>query len=171
MPTPSANEQQIVTEREAIKIDQMEQAGKTAQNPEDLHAQMFYLYAPIFKRHLEHLNKKALIRLISSLIEVPLNEKEIKLRSKVEQNAFQIGDQLLTSKFIMMIMSEAHIKMLKEEERLANEKKPKELPIVLDKTPEDVVQLDNELKAQGTSLEEVIKENQANFGNGENTNG
>lgn len=129
MPTPSANEPKIVTEREAIKIDQMEQAGKTAQNPEDLHAQMFYLYMPIFRRHLEHLNKKALIRLIGALIEVPLNEKEIKSRSKVEQNAFQIGDQLLTSKYVMMILSDANTKMLEAQQK------------ELDKTSESMVQL------------------------------
>lgn len=141
MPTPSANEPQIVTEREAIAIDQLEQAGKTAQNPEDLHAQMFYLYMPIFRRHLEHLNKKALIRLIGALIEVPLNEKEIKSRSKVEQNAFQIGDQLLTSKYVMMILTDANTKM--KEAQAATDKKASELPIVLDKTPETVIQSNN----------------------------
>ena len=144
MPTPSANEPQIITENEAIKLDQLEKAGQTAQNPEDLHAQMFYLYMPIFRRHLEHLNKKALIRLIGALIEVPLNEKEIKSRSKVEQNAFQIGDQLLTSKYVMMILTDANTKM--EAAKAEAEKKASELPIVVDKTPEPVIQLDTEVK-------------------------
>lgn len=146
MPTPSANEKQIVTEKEAIALDQMEQAGKTAQNPEDLHAQMFYLYMPIFRRHLEHLNKKALIRLIGALIEVPLNEKEIKTRSKVEQNAFQIGDQLLTSKYVMMILTDANTKMQAAQAETA--KKATELPIVVDKVPETVVQSNTEVKEE-----------------------
>lgn len=144
MPTPSANEPQIVTESEAIKLDQLEKAGKTAQNPEDVHAQLFYLYMPIFRRFLENLNKKALIRLIGALVEVPLNEKEIKSRSKVEQDAFKVGDQLLTSKYVMMILVDADQKMKQAQEEAA--KKAAEMPIVVDKTPESVVQSNTEVK-------------------------
>jgi hypothetical protein len=156
MPTPSANEgQQIITEKEAIELDRMEKAGQTAQNPEDLHAQMFYLYMPIFRRHLEHLNKKALIRLIGALVEVPLNEKEIKSRSKVEQNAFQIGDQLLTSKYVMMILTDANQKMDAAQKEAA--KKAGEMPIVLDKVPESVVE--SKLTSEGT----IISNDDAEF--------
>jgi hypothetical protein len=125
---PTENEPQIVTEQEAIAISKAEHAE--AKDPLDLHAQLFYLYAPIFKKYLNVLNKKALIRLIGSLIEVPLNEKEIKLRSKVEQDCFKIGEQLLSSKFVMMILTEAQYKMKEAEEKTT------ELPIVVDKPTE-----------------------------------
>lgn len=116
-----------------VEANQIAKAQKEAQNPEDLHAQLFYMYMPIFRRHLAALNKKALIRLIGSLIEVPLNERDIKTRSKVEQDAFQIGDQLLTSKYVMLILTDAQAQM--------QEAQKKEL----DKSTEPVVESENKV--------------------------
>jgi len=96
MPTSAGNP----TEAETLKAQE-------ASNPIDLHAQMFKYYLPLFKNGLGQLNKKALIRVIGSLIEVTLNDVDIKLRSKVEKDVFQMGDQLLTSKYIMMIYTDA----------------------------------------------------------------
>jgi hypothetical protein len=92
------------------------------------------MYMPIFRRHLENLNKKALIRLIGALVEVPLNEKEIKTRSKTEQDAFQIGDQLLTSKYVMLILTDAQAQMKAAEQK------------TLDKTPQPVVESKSEVE-------------------------
>jgi hypothetical protein len=114
-----------VTTAEATQLAKIQ---REASSPEDLHAQMFYMYMPIFRRHLERLNKKALIRLIGGLVEVPLNEKQIKTQSKTEQDAFQIGDQLLTSKYVMLILTDAQTQMKAAEEK------------TLDKTDTTVVQ-------------------------------
>lgn len=104
-------------------------------NPLDLHAQYFYMYFPRFRQALNHMNKKALIRLISSLVECPLNEKELKARSKVEQDVFQIGDQLLVSKYLMMIVTD-----LQMQEKLRAEQES------LDKERQAVVDSINEVK-------------------------
>jgi hypothetical protein len=119
MPTPIKDEQhqQLISEQEATVLAKVQEAAKTANNPEDIHAKLFEMYMPIFRRYLEHLSKKALIRLIGALIEVPLNEKEIKSRSKPEQDAFRIGDQLLTSKYVMMILTDAEQAMNAKEEK------------------------------------------------------
>lgn len=82
-----------------------------ASNPLDLHAQMFYLYSPRLHNTLKLMSKKALIRLMFTLIQHPLNEKELKMREKIEQDAFQIADQMLTSKYFMILgtyMEEAY---------------------------------------------------------------
>lgn len=96
-------------------------------DPLDVHAQYFYLYFPRFRSHLNMMNKKALIRLISSLVECPLNAKELKLRSRQEQDCFQIADQLLVSKYFMMIMTD-----LQMQDKLQKESLDKQVPLVVD---------------------------------------
>lgn len=89
-------------------------------DPLDLHAQFFYMYSPRLRNQLNMINKKGLIRLLFSLIQFPLNEKEIKLRSKVEQDAFQTADQMLTSKYVMMIVTDMQTQMEKENKKVDN---------------------------------------------------
>jgi hypothetical protein len=74
-------------------------------DPLDTHAQMFYMYGPRLRNTLMLMSKKALVRLVFSLIQHPLNDKEIKMREKIEQDAFQIADQMLTSKYFMILGS------------------------------------------------------------------
>lgn len=74
-------------------------------NPLDAHAQMFYMYTPRLFNMLKMMNKKAVIRLLFSLIQHPIGEKEIQTRSKIEVDAFQIADQMLTSKYMMMMVT------------------------------------------------------------------
>ena len=115
----------------------MAQVGNhnTPSNPLDLHAQMFYLYSPRLHNTLKLMSKKALIRLVFSLIQHPLNEKELKMREKIERDAFQIADQMLTSKYFMILgtyMEEAS-KMQGDTEKSGQ-------------TTENSVQLDTEVK-------------------------
>lgn len=114
--------------------------AKAEAHPLDMHAQMFYMYMPRFRSQLNMMNKKALIRLIASLVEFPLSDKEIKLRSQLEQDAFNTGDQLLTSKYVMMIVTDAETQRKMEEEK-------KEL----DKSTESVVESNLESKGENTN--------------------
>lgn len=91
-------------------VEELEQVGKrvaTAKaeeaDPLDTHAQMFYMYGPRLRNTLMLMSKKALVRLVFSLIQHPLNDKEVKTRQKIEQDAFQIADQMLTSKYFMIL--------------------------------------------------------------------
>lgn len=65
------------------------------------------------------MSKKALIRLVFTLIQHPLNEKELKTREKIEVDCFNIADQMLTSKYFMILgtyMEEAS-KMQEDKEK------------------------------------------------------
>lgn len=108
-------------------------------NPLDLHAQYFYMYFPRFRQVLNNLNKKALIRLISFLVENPLNERELRSCSKLEQDAFQIGDQLLVSKYLMMIVTD-----LKMQDELKTKQEAEKK--ALDNETQIVVDSKNEMK-------------------------
>lgn len=111
-----------------IELKSKDKTGNT--DPLDIHAQYFYMYFPRFRNGLQNMNKKALIRLISSLVECPLNEKDIKIRSEMERNLFHMGDQLLCSKYLMMLVTH---------KRVEDEKNK------IDK-PDDVVVESNEIK-------------------------
>lgn len=87
------------------------------------------------------MNKKALIRLITSLIQFPLNDNEIRLRSRLEQDAFHTGDQMLTSKYVMMIVTDMNTQMA------AKEKEEQE-KLELDKKGESVVVSNNDEKGE-----------------------
>lgn len=104
---------------------------KANQDPLDLHAQFFFMYSPRLRNTLNLMSKKALARLVFSLVQHPLNDKEMKLREKIEQDAFHIADQMLTSKYFMILgtyMEEAQKHV--------------------DKPTESVVQSDNTVKEE-----------------------
>jgi hypothetical protein len=103
-------ESQPETQQENQQIDALQNAlsqGDAQQvdqhDPLDTHAQLFHLYTPRLRGMLNMMNKKALIRLLFSLIQFPLQEGELKTRSKLEKDAFQISDQMLTSKYLMVL--------------------------------------------------------------------
>lgn len=106
VPTPTHEEAQQLAEQ------------KTAEaNPLDMHAQMFYMYSPRLLNTMKLMSKKALVRLLFSLIQHPINDKDLKLRERIEQDAFQIADQMLTSKYAMIFVTG-----MEEMDRLAKEK-------------------------------------------------
>ena len=89
-----------------VEIEQLALAAQSDNsNPVDVHAQFFALYSPLIKTQLALMGKKQIIKLVSSIIEFPLNEKEIRLRTKKEQNVFKMVDQLLQSKYFMNIVA------------------------------------------------------------------
>jgi hypothetical protein len=120
-----------------MEAESLPQPGNpdAASNPLDLHAQMFYLYTPRLRNTLNLMSKKALIRLVFMLIQHPLNERELKMREKIEIDAFQIADQMLTSKYFMILGTymEQATKMQGDKEKTGQ-------------TTENSVQLDTEVK-------------------------
>lgn len=89
-----------------VEKDLIEEQTKTVIKdaaPEEVAAQLFYLYSPRFVQGISMLSKKALQRLITKLITYPLNDKELKHQSELEKNLFLIGDRLLESKYVMII--------------------------------------------------------------------
>lgn len=119
-----------------LEVQLQAQSKVEESNPLDVHAQMFYMYGPRFRGQLQMMNKKALIRLINSLVQFPLNDNEIKLRSKVEQDAFHTGDQMLTSKYVMMIVTDMNTQMEAKQ-------KEEQAKLELDKQGQDVVVSNN----------------------------
>lgn len=134
MPNPMTPtvEQPLVESTEAVKPTEQAQP-----DPLDVHAQMFFMYGPRLHNTLKLMNKKALVRFLFQLIQHPLNDKELKFKDKLEQDCFNIADNMLTSKYMMVFTTG-----LQEIERVEKEKAQKEKEL-LDKTTEVVVESSN----------------------------
>lgn len=135
--------QNKVKELQEASPDQIEKLGeaKGPKDPLDAYAQFFYLYSPRMKSTMNLMSKKALLRLIYSLIQYPLNDKDIKLREKIEQDAFFTADQLLLAKYTMMFQT-----YLEEAAKQQNNTGQKS---------ESVVE---------SEIEKMVKQNQEDFG-------
>ena len=83
---------------EPLKDNEFRNAG-----PEEVAAQLFFLYQPKFKMLVQRLPLKALRRVINALMEYPIQQIDYKHQSEGEKNAFLIGDRLLEAKYLMII--------------------------------------------------------------------
>jgi hypothetical protein len=94
-PEPTTDEQvQQVTEELAVKATTPEQQIEQV-------AQFFKLYMQVFKNQIEGLNSKALKRIITRLVEFPLQEEELTWPFKEEKEIFAVGHRLLEAKYGM----------------------------------------------------------------------
>lgn len=96
----------------------MDEATRKATSPEEVAAQLFYLYHPKFTMLIDALPKKALTRVLKKLVTYPLVDKTYKGQSEIEKNAYLIGDRLLEAKYVMTIfaMGEQMAKKIEKEE-------------------------------------------------------
>jgi len=95
-PENPATEEQVkaATEELAVKATTPEQQIEQV-------AQFFKLYMQVFKNQIEGLNNKALKRIITRLVEFPLQEDEITWPFKEEKEIFAVGHRLLEAKYGM----------------------------------------------------------------------
>lgn len=79
---------------------------KPSMSPEEAAATLFFTYFPKFKQMLGQLSKNQMHRLIIALIETPLHDVPYIPRGRThefQKNLFEIGDRLLTSKYLMIM--------------------------------------------------------------------
>ena len=81
----------------------LENSGAMSEDPMEMAATMLYLYTPKFQQAVMKLSSNALRRVLMKLVSYPLNEKAYKATSQLEQDAFNVGDRLLESKFLMIM--------------------------------------------------------------------
>lgn len=74
-----------------------------ADDPVELASSMLYLYTPKFSAAVDHLSSNALRRVLKKLVSFPLNEKDYKATSQLEQDAFAMGDRLMEAKFLILM--------------------------------------------------------------------
>jgi HD superfamily phosphohydrolase len=72
-------------------------------NPEDVAAQLWTLYWPIYKNVVNRLSNKQLKRLLTNIIEVGLEDKKYHLVDKDEKQVYSIAMNLLNAKWQMML--------------------------------------------------------------------
>ena len=81
----------------------LENSGAMSEDPMEMASTMLYLYTPKFQQAVMKLSSNALRRVLMKLVSYPLNEKAYKATSQLEQDAFNVGDRLLESKFLMIM--------------------------------------------------------------------
>lgn len=91
-----------ISQKEA-EIHQKAQGSENT--AEDVAAQLFALYHPLFTQHVAKLSNRQLRRLINALVKFPVEMENYAPTKEVEKNAFLIGDRLLQSKYVMMIFT------------------------------------------------------------------
>lgn len=82
------------------------EAGLKEEGPVDateMASTMLYLYTPKFNAAVDKLSSNALRRVLKKLVSFPLNDKDYKPTSQVEQDVFNVGDRLLESKFLLLL--------------------------------------------------------------------
>lgn len=82
------------------KAEKLYQPGNT---PEDIAAQFFFLYHHRFTNYVNKLSNGQLRRLINALVKFPLEKEDYQPKNENEREAFNIGDRLLSSKYVMQI--------------------------------------------------------------------
>lgn len=90
--------------------------------PIDTYAGHFALYAPVFTRNIESMNKKALQRLLKLLVKYPIEDEQLQPLGKQEKDTFMMADKLLISKYMMYLhmlnesfQNEANLKEMQKE--------------------------------------------------------
>lgn len=117
-------QEELTTENKLeLKTDPVPQPVPES-HPVDGAAALFQMYFPLYKNVLWKLSNKQLRRLLSALIEVPLNGKAYKMLEKEERQVYMIADKLLQAKWSMMLYTmveqdqEAQAKKEQEEKLL-----------------------------------------------------
>lgn len=72
------------------------------QDPQAVAAGLFGLYLPRFRALVWSLSSKARARVLTALIESPLQEGTFNFSSQQEKDCFAIGETLLQTKFMMV---------------------------------------------------------------------
>lgn len=85
-----------------IEQEMLNAAENRAVDPGETAAMIFTMYKPEVSKRLSMLSSKQMRRLLKNLIEYPLNEKEMKTFSKLENEFFMLSSAMLEAKFIMM---------------------------------------------------------------------
>ncbi len=123
-PTPEVDEE-IKPEQIELKYEDAPKDNEfVPAGPEEVAAQLFFLYQPKFKLLVNKLPLKALRRVINALIEYPLQDKDYKHQSEGEKNAFLIGDRLLEAKYLMIIHQMHDQIQSKVKQEIEDENKP-----------------------------------------------
>lgn len=114
-------EQIEVVTKEELTSSQL--LGTTpGKRPEDIAAELFFLYHNKWEALVDNLSYKALRRLIKKLVTFPLSKK-FHHTSEEEKNAYLIGDRLIESLYIMKLTAaaEATDRQLAESEEAKQE--------------------------------------------------
>jgi hypothetical protein len=133
------NKEQIVPtadQVEEVMLKKEEQNASKEGHILDTYAGQFSIYGPVFDRHINALNKKGLVRLLKLLVKYPLEEGHLKPLGKVERDAFNIGDKLLVSKYVMLIHSFAEMSKKENDLKILRESADKKVEPELNVTIE-----------------------------------
>lgn len=87
------------TEAEKVMIDKELAQGQILDN----HAAFCHMYFPKLLQAINTLNSKALRRVIELAVKYPIEESDKKLKTQTEKDTFNILNQLLTSKYSMIL--------------------------------------------------------------------
>lgn len=87
--------------KEEVKSD-VSAAPAPNVNPADFAAKEFQMGIGPLKKALGHFSRKELIRIISFIIEHPLEEQEYKFQDKRSERLTQLANHLLVCKMLMM---------------------------------------------------------------------
>lgn len=117
-----------------IEQEMLQAAQNRAIDPGESAAMVFHMYKPEYLKRIHRLSSKQMRRLLVKLVEYPLNEKELKGFSGIENETFLLGDAMLQSKFIMM--QQTYMEGAEELVKAQNELLFGETPFE-DLTPED----------------------------------
>ena len=96
---------QLTPEQLEQAMLEKEKSGASEGSLLDSHAAMCHMYYPVMRRYLKVLNKKAIERVIELVAKFPIEDSDKKPLDKKEQELFNILNQILTSKYIMIIHS------------------------------------------------------------------
>lgn len=105
---------------EEIERGMLEKESNADPNILDNHAAFCSLYFPRMLNYMRVMNKKALMRVMELAIKYPIEESGKDFKSENERSLFNILNQLLTSKYIMIIHS-AGEELKKQEESKLND--------------------------------------------------
>ena len=90
-----ASEEQVA-ETTANLMSQMR--GK---KPEDIAAEVFQMYLPMYRMSLKNLNRKELMKLCDALVSYPLEDLKTEFRDKRAKATFDLATRLNDAKMIM----------------------------------------------------------------------
>lgn len=81
--------------------DEILENNTKASSPVDYAAHWFSSYYPVFKKQIQNVGKKDLIKLVDALIAYPLEVTDPKFTSEHANGAFHLGNYLIECKMIM----------------------------------------------------------------------
>jgi len=105
---PADNEQQLTqevvsTSADAVYSQDVQVNQNQAMAPEDIAALKFKQYSSRFELAVNVLTARQAKRVLKNLVLYPLETKALKFTSEEEKTVFSVGDDLLTSKYMMLL--------------------------------------------------------------------